>query len=112
MAEIKCDKAGEFTPLRMGRFKEMSFELTLSGVLIGRDGKGSSGRSKQVRKSPGRAISRLIVPGLEQRKMKLVIGCWIDWLIGFFFFIHLFFHSFNHAYMNALVNSTNIYPGP
>lgn len=64
-----------------------------------------------MRKGTGRATSRLIVPGLEQRKMKLVIGCWIDRLIVFFV-IHLFFHSFNHVYMNALVNSTNIYPGP
>lgn len=42
---------------------------------------------KQGRKVQGEEISRHIVPELEQREMKLVIGWWMDWLI-------VFFHSF------------------
>lgn len=94
-AEIKSGKAREFTPPRMGGFKEVSSELTLSGVLTGRDGEGSSRGSKQVRRTR-RAVSRVTVPRREQRNMKLVTGRWIDWLIVFYYYFS-FIRSFIHS---------------
>lgn len=79
----------------MGGFKEVSSELTLSGVLTGRDGEGSSRGSKQVRRTR-RAVSRVTVPRREQRNMKLVTGRWIDWLIVFYYYFS-FIRSFIHS---------------
>jgi len=68
----------------------MAYGLTLHG--LGRQrGKDSSGTAKQVRKSTGRDILRLIVRELEQREMKLVIGWWIGGLIVFFLSLVLLF---------------------